>query len=617
MISDTGSGGLKPPTEFSIRSVRIDLTEQSVQQQTVPCEDLEDALGGIARGFKLLEDCPTDDPYSPDATLLMNLGILSGTDLMTGLRTFFHAYSPLKTSLSGKPSAMWSAGSGKFGTCIRQLGISEVHFTGRCAQPTLLRIYRDADDTVQFSFEDATDCVGLPVNEKIQKLHQRFPDAHFAAIGPAGENYESVRFASIALSTENQLKSGDNKPRFCGRGGMGGVMGSKNLQAIVADVKDRPGTKAPPELKEINQEVARGKGSAKFRDKKKFNGHGGTWANYDAMHPAQALPEMNFNPTGTQVSLPLYRDNFEQGPYVVKDESCYRCGISCHKNVYDETADGKAGKFRAKLDFEPLDLLSSNIGIFDPDQCLELCEVVDQMCMDSISAGTTLSYVMEYNRRHPDSPIAGGVSYGDYEGARRVLTEIGLGQLPQVGQGVMRLSRELGETGYAMHSKGVEYPAYLPQTNPGYPWALAGGHMSMRTYLLLLVERETDMDYWVDAITSPKPTRGLSILRDDLLGACKFCGLSDDYMVRAIQALTGLDLTVEDLQNTVRRVFLRGYRLEKQQGFTDDDYVMPSESHNEYPNIQLPFFNTPEFFTEMKKRVTARFDELLAAEGFS
>ena len=618
MIRDSGSSDLKQPTEFQLNSVRINLTDQSAEVRTVQCEDLEDVIGGIARGFKLLEDCPTDDAYSPDATLLLNLGILSGTDFMTGLRTFFHAYSPLKTSLTGKPSAMWSAGSGKFGTKLRHLDINEIHLSGRCEKPTLLRIHRDGDDgPVQFSFEDASEYVGLMVNEKIQKLHQKYPEAHFAVIGPAGENYESVRYASIALSTENQLKSGDNKPRFCGRGGMGGVMGSKNLQAIVADVKDRTGSKAPPEMKELNLEVARGKGSAKFRDKKKFNGQGGTWANYDAMQPAHILPEMNFVPTGTQVSVPLFRDNVEQGPYVVKDESCYRCGIACHKNVYDETDDGKAGKFRAKLDFEPLNLLSSNVGIFNPDECLELCEIVDQMCMDSISAGTSLSYVMEYNRRHPDAPIAGGVTFGDYEGAKRVLTEIGQGKLKQVGQGVMRLGQELNETGYAMHSKGVEYPAYLPQTNPGYPWALAGGHMSMRTYLSLLVEQETGMDYWVDLITSPKSTRGLSILRDDLLGACKFCGLSDDLIVKAIRALTGLDLTVEDLQNTIRRVFLRGYRLEKRQGFTDEDYVMPSESHDEYPQIKLPHFNTPEFFGELKQRVTARFDELLVEEGLA
>jgi aldehyde:ferredoxin oxidoreductase len=507
---------------------------------------------------------------------------------------------------------MWSAGSGKFGTKLRHLDVDEIIFTGRCEKPTLLRIHRDTDDgPVQFSFEDASDLVGMQVNPKIMKLRDRHPNAHFAVIGPSGENYENCRYAAIALSTENQLKSGDNKPRFCGRGGMGGVMGSKNLIAIVVDTKDRVGPKAPPELKELNQEVARGKGSAKFRDKTKFGGGGGTWANYDSLNPVHAMPEMNFVPTGTRVSLPLFRDNWEQGPYVVKDESCFRCGISCHKNVYDEGADGKAAKFRAKLDFEPLNLLSSNIGIFDPEECLELCEVVDQYCMDSISVGTTLSYAMEYNRRNPDRMIAHGMKYGDYKTAHKVLEEIGQGKLPELGQGTLRLSKQLGAPEYAMQSKGMEYAAYLPQTNPGYPWALAGGHMSMKTYLLLLVEKETGMDYWVDAITN----RGMSIIRDDFLGVCKFSGMTDDNMVKAITALTGLEITAQDIQKTIRRVFLRGYRLELRQGFTDADYTMPEEAHDEYPQIQLPHFNSREFFGELKTKVQSRLGELLVEEG--
>ena len=613
MISDTdGNGAAKKPQDFKIRSFSIDLTSQAVTPEIVQCEDLEDALGGIARGFKLLEKCPTDTPYDPSATLILNLGILSGTDFMTGLRTYFHGYSPLKSSLSGRPSAMWSAGSGKFGTKLRYLDVDEIVFTGRCEKPTLLRIHRDTEDgPVQFSFEDATDLVGVQVNPKILKLHEKYPNAHFAVIGPSGENYENCRYAAIALSTENQLKSKDNKPRFCGRGGMGGVMGSKNLIAIVVDTKDRIGPKAPPELKELNQEVAKGKGSAKFRDKDKFGGGGGTWANYDSLNPVHAMPEMNFVPTGTRVSLPLFRDNWEQGPYVVKDESCFRCGISCHKNVYDEDENGKAGRFRAKLDFEPLNLLSSNVGIFEPDECLELCEVVDQYCMDSISVGTTLSYAMEYNRRNPDKMIAHGVTYGDYKTAHKVLEEIGQGKLPELGQGTLRLSRELGAPEYAMQSKGMEYAAYLPQTNPGYPWALAGGHMSMKTYLLLLIEKETGMDYWVDAIT----TRGMSILRDDFLGVCKFSGMSDENMAKAITALTGLGISVEEIQKTIRRVFLRGYRLELRQGFTDADYTMPEEAHDEYPQIQLPHFNSREFFGELKQKVQSRLGEMLVEEG--
>ncbi|MCA9067403.1 MAG: hypothetical protein KDA84_00670, partial [Planctomycetaceae bacterium] len=330
---------------------------------------------------------------------------------------------------------------------------------------------------------------------------------------------------------------------------------------------------------------------------------------------------MNFNPTGTIVSLPLYRDNVEAlGPYVVKDESCFRCGISCHKNVYDEVIEEKNGKlkskpdkYRAKLDFEPLNLLSSNIGIFDIDQACILVELVDEMGMDSISIGTTLSYAMEYNRRHPDNKVADGMSYGDFQATHDVIEKIGTGQMELLGQGVMRMSNELGDTGYAMHSKGMEYPAYLPQTNPGYPWALAGGHMSMRTYLLLLYERETNIDYWVEAITK----RGLAILRDDFTGVCKFAALQDDQMAEAIRVLSGLDVTAETLQQIIRRTFLRGYRLEKLQGFTDADYVMPAEAHEEYPQIELPYFNTREFFEELKPRVMARFDEMLKEEGLA
>ncbi len=622
MSEEPGNGATKTPQDFQIRHVDVNLTKGTTDFTQIPCMDYEDAFGGMARGFKLLESCPVNDPYAPEATLIMNLGLLSGTDFMTGLRTYFHAYSPLKTSLAGKPSAMWSAGSGKFGTKLRMLGIDEVCFTGRCEKPSLLHITRGDDEQLHFEILDASNLVGLRTNAKIQTLYQSYPNAHFAVVGPAGENYNAVRFAAIALSTENQLKSGDPKARWCGRGGMGGVMGSKNLLAIVADIKDVQLPKSGPELKTLNQEVARGKGSARFRDKKKNNGGGGTWANYEGLNPVHAMPEMNFVPTGTAVSLPLHRPLVEEmEPLLIKDESCFRCGISCHKNVYDKKIEEKNGKtkevpgqFRAKLDFEPLNLLASNIGIFDIHQSCELVELVDEMGMDSISCGTTLSYAMEYNNRHREQPIVGGLRYGDFEATRNAIVDMGEGRLEALGQGTLRLAQQLGEPGYAMQAKGVEFPAYLPQTNPGYPWALAGGHMSMKTYLLLLYEREVDMDYWVDAITNPK--RGLAILRDDFLGSCKFAGLPNDQMATAIETVSGLTCSADVLENTIRRVFLRGYKLERMQGFVDDDYVMPAESHDEYPQIQLPYFNTPEFFSELKKRVIARFDEMLAEEAW-
>src|SRR5687768_14437121 len=113
------------PTDVVVNRYWVDLTTQTVRPERARAADLEDALGGIARAFKLLEDRPVADAYAPEAALVLNLGILSGTQFMTGLRTFFHAWSPLKSSPGGRPSPMWSAGSCKFGTKLRQLGVEE------------------------------------------------------------------------------------------------------------------------------------------------------------------------------------------------------------------------------------------------------------------------------------------------------------------------------------------------------------------------------------------------------------------------------------------------------------------------------------------------------------
>jgi len=607
------SAETRPPTDFSVSRYHIDLTTSDVRWERIPCEDLEDALGGIARATKLLGSVRVDDPYAPDSPLIMNLGLLSGTRVMTGLRTFFHGYSPLKSSRSGKPGLMWSTGSGHFGPKLRGLGIDDVVFTGRAPEPILLRLSpAESPDgpggPTVFEFLPASDLAGRTVNDRIQDLHSRYPDGHFAVIGPSGENHESVRYAAIALSTDNQLKSGDGKPRFCGRGGFGGVLGSKNLFAIAAD---GPNPKISSRgLKDINREINLGEGSARYQDLP--DDRGGTWRTMKMMQEAVSLPEYNFAPTGTDLSVPLLRPSVEEGPFIVKAEGCYLCGIKCHKNVYDKMEGGEAGRFRAKVDFEPITLLSSNLGIFDPDDGLTLIEMSDELCMDSISLGVTIGYAMEYNKRHPDAPIAGGLAYGDVDTAKRAIEAIAAGEFPELGQGAMRLADAMGEPGYAMHSKGVEYPAYQPQTNPGYPWALAGGHMSMRTFFLMVIERETGLDYWVDAITN----RGLLYLMDDITGLCKFTNLTAEHEAEALRIATGLEIDADALLDATRRTFLRGYAAERAQGFVAEDYSMPSEAHDPSPNMTLPYFNTPEFFIEMRARVNAIFEERTEAAGY-
>jgi aldehyde:ferredoxin oxidoreductase len=604
------NGELRPATDFTVGRYHVDLGSGGVRWERVACEDLEDALGGIARATKYLGGVRVTDPYDPSSPLLMNLGLLSGTRVMTGLRTFFNGYSPLKGSQRGAPGLMWSTGSGNFGPKLRGLGIDDVVFTGRAPRPTLLRISPSDDPAgpggpARFEFLDGGDLTGRMVNDRIQDLHARYADAHFAVVGRAAEHYDTVRYAGIALSTDNQLKTGEPKPRWAGRGGFGGVLASKNLFAIAAD---GPNPKVSGKgLREVNKEINLGEGSARYRDLP--HDRGGTWRTFKMMGENGGLPEHNFAPTATDVHAPLTRPAVEEGPYEVLAEGCYLCGIKCHKMVYDE---GEGGEFRAKIDYEPIALLSTNLGILDPDRAFTLIELSDELGFDSISLGVTLGYAMEYNERHPDAPIGGGLSYGDADAVERVMHDIAAGRMPQLGQGTMRLSLETGDTAYAMHSKGLEYPAYQPQTNPAYPWALAGGHMSMRTFFLLVLERETGLDYWVDATVNRGPLYTLY----DLTGLCKFANVPDEIQAEGVRIATGLDATLEDLHDAVRRTYLRGYAAERAQGFTPDDYAMPADAYRPMQHDKLPYFNTPEFFAELKERVMATLDERAAAAGY-
>src|SRR5215510_8416006 len=155
----TVTSDTKQPADYQFRRVTIDLGRGDIHQESVFCQDFEDFLGGIGRSFKLLGAYEVTDAFAPSSPLIMNLGIFSGTEMMTGLRTFFSAYSPLKIALNGRPLAMWSAASGDFGTRVLSAGIDEILFLGRAEYPVYLLIHKDGD-TLRLALENASDLVG-------------------------------------------------------------------------------------------------------------------------------------------------------------------------------------------------------------------------------------------------------------------------------------------------------------------------------------------------------------------------------------------------------------------------------------------------------------------------
>nr|MDQ3829744.1 aldehyde:ferredoxin oxidoreductase [Candidatus Tectomicrobia bacterium] len=218
MWSDT-SREAKQITDYRFRRCTIHLDRGECAFDELPCEDLEDFLGGIGRAFKLLGSYRVTNAYDATAPLIMGLGAFSGTEVMTGLRVFFSAYSPLKVANNGMPLPMWSAASGDFGRKVLAAGLDEVVFLGRAPKPSYVLIRREGERPV-VALEDASDLLGKTTHEKIITLGERHPGAHVAALGPSGENWQTNFYAAIACSTTNEMRSRDCKPRFAGRGGM-------------------------------------------------------------------------------------------------------------------------------------------------------------------------------------------------------------------------------------------------------------------------------------------------------------------------------------------------------------------------------------------------------------
>ncbi len=593
------------PELISYRCCTVNLKDGSSKMEDVPCRNLEDVLGGFGRSFQDLAKREIKNAYCDENPLIVNAGLLTGSNVMTAMRVYFSGYSPIKGSIAGLPSAMWSTGSGKFGAKFKWTGLDELVFENRSEKPVYVVIKESATGP-QVELKPADHLLGLSTHEKIMVLQKEYDNAHFAAIGQAGEHWQNNYMGAVALSTENQLKSKEDKCRFAGRGGMGSLMGYKNIIALVAQSSDK--IKAvSPEVKKVNLNVIKGGGSTRLQPISRGGG-GGTWAAYDVLQPFNAVPLNNYRPQGNDLPEKLFRENVEKN-YHTESSSCYRCGISCHNYISEKNPDGSKGEFISKFDYEPLDLLGTNLGIHEAGQAGRLIQLCDNYGMDAISLGVTISYALSYNERHPESPLFNGATFGDYEKVRQLIIQAGEGELPGIGQGSMRLSHSVNEPSYAYHVKGLELPAYQPETNPGYAWAIAGGHMSMATYGLLTREGKSDLDSWVKGITQDK----LQIVGFNLIGLCTFFdivnGIGTQMVEDCLKVEFDLEVSAIDISKAVRRAFLRGLALELRQGYTKAEYRIPAEViENPNPNIKLPNITTPEFLAELEKRVWEVFE---------
>jgi aldehyde:ferredoxin oxidoreductase len=432
------------------RILEVDLTRSKVDIYEIKPRERRLYLGGKGLGLKLIYDRlrPGADPLGEENIIAFMPGVLMGTGAPCSAR--FAAVT--KSPLTGIMAA--SSCGGPFGMDLKTAGWDGLLVRGKAAKPTSLHITAEGVE-----FRDAGSLWGLDTVVTQSKLDER--RAGILVIGPAGENL--VRFANLA--------SGD---RFLGRGGMGAVMGSKNLKAIVAlggackivpvdqPTFDRLKKKATTY---INRNFITG---GLYRSY-------GTPANVAMNLKGNILPVNNFS-DGTHVQALKISGEETKKNHETSHHTCKPCTILC----------GKKGNFGGEElpapEYETVALLGSNLGVFDIEKIAEWNRVCGRMGMDTISSGGTLAWVMEAAER---GLVQSDLKFGSPDGVSQALLDIAYrkGFGAEMAQGSKALSEKYGGTSFAMHVKGLELPGYDPRGSVGHGLAYAvanrgGCHLS-------------------------------------------------------------------------------------------------------------------------------------------
>lgn len=397
----------------------IDLAARVVARTPVEGRDL--AIAGrylIARELTAA-GVATVDPLSPANPMIFSAGPLAGTNFSNANRLSVGCKSPLTGGIKEA-----NAG-GTFAFAMGQLGIFCLTLHGAADGWVVIRISKDG----QSSFEPADAYMGLDNFEAARKLHARYGEKISVCLtGPVGEYCGLM--AAIAFSDD------ENRPtRFAARGGVGAVLGSKKVKAIVIDRDRMPPFKDRVKVMKGVKEYGRLLGeSGAVQTLKKF----GTASVGDFTNTVGGLPVRNFS--AGQMSEPgklaaggdaIHALNQARGGTV--SHACMPgCLIQC-SNIY-VGPDGE--EMVSPLEYETIGLMGTNCGLDNPDDIARVNAIANAISIDTIEAGATLAVLME----------AGQAEFGDVEFMLEALKDIGAGTERGrfLAQGTARVGAALG-----------------------------------------------------------------------------------------------------------------------------------------------------------------------------
>ncbi len=409
-------------TTESRKYLHIDLPTRVIREEILSGEELVRAGRYLIARTLVENDIAGVDPLGPDNPLIFSAGPMAGSTYSNANRTSVGCKSPLTGGIKE------ANGGGTFSYALGQLHLAGFTLHGVSDEWLLIHISREGTIT----FEDGAPYLGQGNFAVAELLHARYGQKTSLAIcGPVGE-YQGL-LAGIAFSDSDRRPS-----RLAARGGVGAVMGSKRVKAIVVDMDKTP----------------------RLHDRKKFTGDIreysrrlrndptvmetynaiGTMSMTDFTNHVGGLPVRNFSlgalPESDAQPLKMGGDFIREQNIARGGEQTHACMPGCVIQCSNVYADEEGREVVSPVEYETLGLLGTNCGISEPDVLARLNFIANDLGIDTIETGATLAVLME----------AGLAEFGDAAFMTEALRQIAAGtELGRIwAQGTARVGEHYG-----------------------------------------------------------------------------------------------------------------------------------------------------------------------------
>jgi aldehyde:ferredoxin oxidoreductase len=555
-------------TTFAGKLLRIDLSNSTSRPEKIPEQYLGDFISarGLAAKYLFDELKPNIDPLGPANKLILSIGVLAGT----GLQGFSKWAVTTKSPLTG--TIFRSVVGGNFGAWMKHAGYDLIIVQGKAK--SLISVHVDETGV---HFFDAEKFSGIDPLRLQKLLKEKYgPHTESACIGLAGENL--IRYASIT--------SGE---RTASRGGVGTVMGAKNLKAISINVPVK--SYVPFDKPRFQDLVKQQITILKDHPRRKNMTTVGTPYITTVLEKMGILPVKNFQEGSIPGIDKISGEKFHD--LKMAKAGCYLCMTRCG-GMRNVTKGPLKGTRIDGPEYESIYAFGPLLGITDTAFITNANACCDFYGLDVISTGVCIAFACELFEKGIISAVDTNgldLAWGNKEAVFSLIEMIGkkqgIGDL--LGQGVKRAAKKLGGKAgdYAMEIKGLELAGYDPRGVKGYGLSMAtsnigGSHMygRPREELSGIVDPFTETDKGV-SIAQVQKEQAL----DDSLIACTFgnSGLSLEIYAEYLTAATGIKAfgNVDTLLKIGERVVCIERCFNVRDGFSRKEDCLPKRMTTE------------------------------------